>query len=138
MSPAPDWSPSQTQASSGMGVWRAGWTFPTWSLMSTFLTFFPQTVNIPSMNAVYPKTFLGVSKRTQEPKEAARLVTPIALSYCMLCPRLHVHHQNPGQKGALEALSSPFSAPRTTLKPSCSFINPFSISLVPTTCQALC
>lgn len=102
------------------------------------LLFSPQTVNIPSTNAVYPKTFLGVSKHTQEPKGAARLVTPIALSYCMLCPRLHVHHRTPGWEGALGALPSPFSALRIIVKPSCSSINSFSIYLVPITCQALC
>lgn len=123
---------------------RLIWSVEGWLNLSYMVTheyfpyFFFQTVNIPSTNAVYPKTFLAVSKRTQEPKGAARLVTPIALSYCMPCPRLHVHQQIPGQEGALGALSSPFSAPRTTLKPSCSSINPFSISLVPTTCQALC
>lgn len=100
------------------------------------LLFF-QTVNIPSMNAVYQKTFLGVSKRTQEPKGVARLVTTTALFSCMLCPRHHVHHQIPGQEGALGALSSPFCAFRTTLKPSRSSINPFSISLVPGTVLGL-
>lgn len=44
------------------------------------------------MNAVYPKTFLDVSKHTQNPKEAVRLVIPIALFYRMLHPRQHVHH----------------------------------------------
>ena len=46
--------------------------------------------------------------------------------------------QIPGQEGTLGALYSPFSALRTTLKPSCSSVNPFSISPVPTVCQILC
>lgn len=62
-------------------------------LKSTFLFFlFFQTANILSMNAVYPKTFLDVSKHAQKPKGAVRLVLPLAMVYCMQHPRQHVHH----------------------------------------------
>ena len=136
MSSAPDWSPQSGRRPQLEYEGLAGLFLCGHSQAFSLLLFF-QTVNIPYMNAVCPKTFLGVSKRTQKPKGAARLVTPIAVFYCMLCPGQHVHHQIPGQEGALGALSSPFSALRTTLKPSSSSINPFSILLVPTVCQAL-
>jgi hypothetical protein len=55
------------------------------------------------MNAVYPKTFLGVSKHTQKPKGVARLVTPITLFYCMVPLGQHVHHHGLlGRKGLWE------------------------------------
>lgn len=75
---------------------------------SHFSYFYFQTVNTLSMNAVYPKTFLGVSKRTQKPKGVARLVIPIAFFSCMLCPRQQVHlHRFLGRKGLWELYTVP-------------------------------
>lgn len=59
------------------------------AFISTVPFSFFQTVNILSINAVYPKTFLDVLKHTQKPKGVARLVTPVGSFYCML-PQGHV------------------------------------------------
>lgn len=105
-------------------------TFPRWSLIDTFLFFSDckYTVhercvskNIPGCVKTYSKT-----KRGGEVGDTYCLVLLHAVSW-VTCPSPQI----PGQEGALGALSSPSSASRTTLHPSCSSINPFSISLVP-------
>lgn len=84
--------------------------------------------NIPGCVKTYSKT-----KKGREVGDTYYLVLLHAAPQAT-CPSPQI----PWQEGPLGALSSPFSASRTTLKSSHSSINAFSISLVSTMCQALC